>query len=310
MGKKAIDLKAIHKRYNDKPLIQDFTYEFVPGDRVGIIGRNGVGKSTLMDIITGRIEPDSGIVEIGSTIHFGYFDQHSDTLLEAADQNQRVIDYLKAVASIVRTADGTEISASQMLERFLFPSNQQYAPIHKLSGGEKRRLFLLRVLMQAPNILILDEPTNDLDVQTLSVLEEYLEGFNGCVIVVSHDRYFLDRTVDFIFAFEAEGKIRQYPGNYSLYLEQKKTQESQTKTKTSAKPKMNSSAEKSSVSPKSTRRRLSNYQRRELETLEVKIPQLEQQKAEIETQLYQNPPAGYNKVQELSEQVAALSGGN
>ena len=306
IGKKAIDLKAINKRYNDKQLIRDFTHEFVPGDRVGIIGRNGVGKSTLMDIITGRLEPDSGTVEIGSTIHFGYFDQHSDTLLEATDQNQRVIDYLKAVASIVKTADGTEISASQMLERFLFPSNQQYAPIHKLSGGEKRRLFLLRVLMQAPNILILDEPTNDLDVQTLSVLEEYLESFNGCVIVVSHDRYFLDRTVDLIFAFEAEGTIRQYPGNYSLYLEQRKTEESQTKVKTSAKPKIDNPAKQSPVS-KNIRRRLSNYQRRELETLEVTIPQLEQQKAEIEAQLYQNPPVGYSKVQELSEQVATLS---
>ena len=307
IGKKAIDLKAIYKSYNDKPLIQDFTYEFVPGDRVGIIGRNGAGKSTLMDIITGRIQADSGTVEIGSTIHFGYFDQHSDTLLEAADQNQRVIDYLKAVASIVKTADGTEISASQMLERFLFPSSQQYAPIHKLSGGEKRRLFLLRVLMQAPNILILDEPTNDLDVQTLSVLEEYLEGFNGCVIVVSHDRYFLDRTVDFIFAFEAGGKIRQYPGNYSLYLEQRKSEEPQSKATTSAKSKADKSSSKAPSSHNNSRRRLSNYQRRELATLEVKIPQLEQQKAEIETQLYQNPPTGYSKVQELSEQVATLS---
>ncbi|HBY75572.1 MAG TPA: multidrug ABC transporter ATP-binding protein, partial [Cyanobacteria bacterium UBA11148] len=194
IGKKVIELKAISKAYGERTLIKNFTYEFSPDERVGIIGENGTGKSTLMDIITERIQPDSGTVEIGSTIHIGYFDQHSDDLLEALNQNQRVIDYLKEVAEYIKTADGTLITASQMLERFLFPGNQQYAPIHKLSGGEKRRLFLLRVLMSAPNVLILDEPTNDLDVQTLSVLEDYLENFNGCVIVVSHDRYFLDRT--------------------------------------------------------------------------------------------------------------------
>ena len=224
IGKKVIELTNISKAYNGRPLIQDFTYKFSPRDRIGIIGGNGVGKSTLMNIITGRIQPDSGDVDIGSTIHIGYFDQHSDNLLSALNQNQRVIDYLKEVGSFVKTADGTQISASQMLERFLFPAAQQYAPIHKLSGGEKRRLFLLRVLMSAPNVLILDEPTNDLDVQTLAVLEDYLENFNGCAIAVSHDRYFLDRTVDTIFALEAGGGLRQYPGNYSVYLEYKQAE--------------------------------------------------------------------------------------
>ncbi|NEN96957.1 MAG: ABC-F family ATP-binding cassette domain-containing protein, partial [Moorea sp. SIO3I7] len=222
IGKKVIELDNVSKGYDGRIMVKDFTYEFSPDDRVGIIGGNGVGKSTLMDIITGRIQPDSGNVEIGSTIYIGYFDQHSEDLLEALNQNQRVIDYLKDVAEYVTTADGTLITASQMLERFLFPPTQQYAPIHKLSGGEKRRLFLLQVLMSSPNVLILDEPTNDLDVQTLAVLEEYLEGFNGCVIIVSHDRYFLDRTVDKIFAFESEGNIRQYPGNYSLYIDKKR----------------------------------------------------------------------------------------
>lgn len=202
IGKKVIELTNISKGYGDRTLIKDFTYEFSPEDRIGIIGGNGAGKSTLMDIVTGRVQPDSGSVEIGSTIHIGYFDQHSEALLEALNENQRVIDYIKEVGEFVKIADGTQISASQMLERFLFPGNQQYAPIHKLSGGEKRRLFLLRVLISAPNILILDEPTNDLDVQTLAVLEDYLEDFTGCVIAVSHDRYFLDRTVDKIFAFE------------------------------------------------------------------------------------------------------------
>ncbi|MDE5110429.1 MAG: ABC-F family ATP-binding cassette domain-containing protein, partial [Trichodesmium sp. St7_bin2_1] len=224
IGKKVIELENISKSYNGRTLIKDFTYEFVPEDRVGIIGSNGMGKSTLMDIITGRVKPDSGKVEIGTTIHIGYFDQHSENLLDAGTENQRVIDYIKDVAEYVKTADGSQISASQMLERFLFPGNQQYAPIYKLSGGEKRRLFLLKVLMSAPNVLILDEPTNDLDVQTLAVLEEYLEEFNGCVIVVSHDRYFLDRTVDRIFSFEGLGILRQYPGNYSLYLDYKEVE--------------------------------------------------------------------------------------
>ena len=176
IGKKVIELVNVSKSYGDRTLIDNFSYAFEPEDRVGIIGGNGVGKSTLMDIITDRVRPDAGVVEIGKTIHIGYFDQHSESLIE--DENQRAIEYLKEEGEFVKTADGMQISASQMLERFLFPSNQQYLPIHKLSGGEKRRLFLLRVLLSAPNLLILDEPTNDLDVQTLAVLEEYLEDFN------------------------------------------------------------------------------------------------------------------------------------
>ncbi|MEP0772457.1 ABC-F family ATP-binding cassette domain-containing protein, partial [Trichocoleus sp. ST-U1] len=225
IGKKVIDLMNISKAYDGRTLIKDFTYEFSPEDRIGIIGGNGAGKSTLMDIITGRVQPDSGSVDIGSTIHIGYFNQHSEELLAALNENLRVIDYIKEVGEYLKIADGTQITASQMLERFLFPGNQQYAPIHKLSGGEKRRLFLLRVLMSAPNVLILDEPTNDLDVQTLAVLEDYLEDFPGCMICVSHDRYFLDRAVDKIFSFEEGGNLRQYPGNYSVYLDYKKAEE-------------------------------------------------------------------------------------
>ncbi|MFN7854960.1 MAG: ABC-F family ATP-binding cassette domain-containing protein, partial [Dolichospermum sp.] len=227
IGKKVIELKNVSKAYNNRTLIHNFTYEFSPEDRIGIIGGNGAGKSTLMDIMTARIKPDSGSVEIGTTIHIGYFNQHSEELLTAVDDNQRVIDYIKEEGEFIQISDGTKITASQMLERFLFPGNQQYAPINKLSGGEKRRLFLLRILISAPNVLILDEPTNDLDVQTLAVLEDYLEDFNGCVIVVSHDRYFLDRTVDTIFALEAGGSLRQYPGNYSIYLDYKKAEEAQ-----------------------------------------------------------------------------------
>jgi ABC transport system ATP-binding/permease protein len=315
IGKKVIELTNISKQYGDRTLINGFTYSFNPEDRVGIIGGNGAGKSTLMNIITGRIQPDAGTVELGSTIHIGYFDQHSDDL--ACNPNQRVIDYLKEVAELVKTADGSIITASQMLERFLFPGNQQYAPINKLSGGEKRRLFLLRVLMAAPNVLILDEPTNDLDVQTLAVLEDYLEDFNGCVIAVSHDRYFLDRTVDTIFAFEPEGNIRQYPGNYSVYLDFKKANE-EAAQKTEKPADSRATASKAAdlpiadVSPSpqtgaAKPRKLSFKEKRELEQLEEHIPQMESEKAEIEKLLYHNPPTGFGELTNLSERLAELN---
>jgi ATP-binding cassette subfamily F protein uup len=310
IGKKVIELNNISKSYNGRTLIQNFTYEFSPEDRVGIIGGNGAGKSTLMNMITGRVEPDEGSIEIGSTIHIGYFDQHSEELLTALDENQRVIDYIKEEGEFVKIADGTKITASQMLERFLFPGNQQYAPIHKLSGGEKRRLFLLRILISAPNVLILDEPTNDLDVQTLAVLEEYLEDFSGCVIVVSHDRYFLDRTVDTIFALEADGNLRQYPGNYSVYLDYKKAEETQqsttnTKEKTKNSEESKVTSQTRDVEPKK-RRRLSNWEKREFEQLESKIAQLEAEKAETEKALANVSPGSYTQVQKLYEQVETL----
>lgn len=308
IGKKVIELENISKAYNGNTLIDDFTYEFTPRDRIGIIGGNGAGKSTLMNIITRRIEPDRGKVNIGKTIHIGYFDQHSDTIWDALNEEQRVIDFIKDVAAVVTTADGNQISASQMLEKFLFPPSQQYAPIHKLSGGEKRRLFLLQVLMDAPNVLILDEPTNDLDVQTLAILEDYLENFNGCAIAVSHDRYFLDRTVDFILAIEPEGKIRSYPGNYSVYLEHKKRAEKQAKQEQvpeksqSSKPK-NTKTDKS-ISQKN--KPLSNYERREYEKLEAKIAQMETDKEKLESNLAINC-SDFNLVQVLSQQLTTLN---
>ncbi|NJO41335.1 MAG: ABC-F family ATP-binding cassette domain-containing protein [Cyanobacteria bacterium RU_5_0] len=308
IGKKVIELSHISKAYGDRTLIHDFTYEFNPEDRIGIIGSNGAGKSTLMNIITGRVQPDSGTVELGSTIHIGYFDQHSDDL--SLNPNQRVIDYLKDVAELVKTADGSVITASQMLERFLFPPDQQYAPLHKLSGGEKRRLFLLRVLMAAPNVLILDEPTNDLDVQTLSVLEEYLEDFNGCVIVVSHDRYFLDRTVDTIFALESGGNLRQYPGNYSVYLDYKQIEEQSVSRQSStvneikefSKPQASKSETPIAVKP----RKRSYKEKREFEQLESQIPQMEAEKAELENLLSNHPPTDFTELKNLAERLAQL----
>ncbi|MFP4296455.1 MAG: ABC-F family ATP-binding cassette domain-containing protein [Spirulinaceae cyanobacterium] len=309
IGKKVIELHHICKAYGDRVILQDFSYNFNREDRIGIIGPNGIGKSTLMDIITGRIEPDAGTVEIGSTIHFGYFDQHSDDV--NLNPNQRVIDYLKDVAELVKTADGSIITASQMLERFLFPPNQQYAPIHKLSGGEKRRLFLLRVLMGAPNVLILDEPTNDLDVQTLAILEDYLEDFNGCVIVVSHDRYFLDRTTEMTFAFEGQGILRQYPGNYSVYLDYKKAaeqaaaeQQQQTQTKVN---KSKPETPQKTTQKDNKSRKLSFKEKREYTELEDKIPHLESEKEAIENLLYTNPPEDYTELQTLTEQLAQIT---
>jgi ATP-binding cassette subfamily F protein uup len=302
IGKKVIELRNVSKGYNGRTLIKDFTYEFSPEDRIGIIGGNGAGKSTLMDIITARIKPDSGIVEIGTTIHIGYFNQHSEELLTAVNEDQRVIDYIKEEGEFIEISDGTKITASQMLERFLFPGNQQYAPIHKLSGGEKRRLFLLRILISAPNLLILDEPTNDLDVQTLAVLEDYLEDFNGCVIVVSHDRYFLDRTVDTIFALEAGGSLRQYPGNYSIYLDYKKAEEAQPQETAKA-----VIVEKvtSPVIETKKRRRLSNWETREFAELEGKIAKLEAEKTALEKKLA-TMAGNYSEVQKLYEQVETL----
>ncbi|NJL22960.1 MAG: ABC-F family ATP-binding cassette domain-containing protein [Leptolyngbyaceae cyanobacterium SM1_3_5] len=305
IGKKVIELRHITKGFGNRTLIKDFTYEFNPEDRVGIIGGNGAGKSTLMNMITGKIVPDAGSIELGTTIHIGYFDQHSEDL--DLNPNQRVIDYLKDVAELVKTADGSIITASQMLERFLFPGSQQYAPINKLSGGERRRLFLLRVLMSAPNVLILDEPTNDLDVQTLSVLEEYLEDFNGCVIVVSHDRYFLDRTVETIFAFEEGGQIRQYPGNYSVYLEHQ-SRESKPEERSEKK---NIAETKAATEPVATApaksRKVSYKEKREFEQLEIQIQEMEAEKEEIEKTLYNNAPSGFSQVQKLSERLAELN---
>lgn len=215
LGKKIIEIEDVAKRFGDRTLIRDFSYIAVPEDRVGIVGRNGSGKSTLLKLIEGQLQPDEGSVVLGPTVKLGWFSQEHEEM----DESLRVIEYIREAAEQVQTADGTTISAGQMLERFLFEPSMQWALIGKLSGGEKRRLQLLRVLMNAPNVLLLDEPTNDLDISTLTVLEDYLDDFPGVVFVVSHDRYFLDRTVDKIIAFEGDGVITHHTGNYSDYQE-------------------------------------------------------------------------------------------
>lgn len=213
LGRKIIELSDVSKSFEGRMLIQNFSYIVLRDDRMGIIGPNGSGKSTLLNLLTQKLDPDSGVVEVGQTVKIGYFSQENMDM----DENLRVIEYIKEEANFIPAADGGVITASQMLERFLFSPEMQWTPIRKLSGGEKRRLYLLRILIGAPNVLLLDEPTNDLDIQTLTILEDYLDEFPGAVIVVSHDRYFLDRVVEKVFAFENDGMIKQYVGGYSDY---------------------------------------------------------------------------------------------
>lgn len=213
LGRKIIELSDVSKSFEGRAIIQDFSYIVLRDDRMGIIGPNGSGKSTLLNLVTQKLNPDSGSIEIGQTVKIGYFSQENMDM----DENLRVIEYIKEEANFISSADGGVITASQMLERFLFSPEMQWTPIRKLSGGEKRRLYLLRILMGSPNVLLLDEPTNDLDIQTLTILEDYLDEFPGAVIVVSHDRYFLDRVVEKVFAFENDGTIKQYVGGYSDY---------------------------------------------------------------------------------------------
>ncbi|HET9135189.1 MAG TPA: ABC-F family ATP-binding cassette domain-containing protein, partial [Candidatus Kapabacteria bacterium] len=274
LGSKVIDFDKVTKSYGDKKLVNDFSYVITKGERIGIIGANGSGKTTLLEMITERTKPTSGKVEIGASVVIGYYDQESRDL----NENQRVIDYIRDVAEYLPAADGkSTISASQMLERFLFPPEIQYSIIGNLSGGERRRLYLLRLLMGNPNVLLLDEPTNDLDIPTLVALEAFLDDFEGTLIVVSHDRYFLDRTIDHIFRFEGEGKIREYPGDYSAFLEIKEREEKEAEAKASGTKKVDAHAPSAEPAKK---KKLSFKEQKEYESLEKEIPELEKRKAE------------------------------
>ncbi|MBR5508932.1 MAG: ABC-F family ATP-binding cassette domain-containing protein [Lachnospiraceae bacterium] len=276
LGKKTLELAEISKGYGDKQLIEQFSYAFRKQDRIGFVGPNGCGKSTLMKIIMGLEQPDHGEVIIGPTVKLGYFSQESEYL----NPKQRVIDYIRDTAEYVQTEDGS-VSASMMLERFLFNATLQYSLIEKLSGGEKRRLYLLKVLMEAPNILILDEPTNDLDIQTLAILEDYLEKFPGILITVSHDRYFLDKVVDRIFGFEGNGVLRQYEGGYSDYLEVKQ-REGQTET---VMEKTARAASEKTEKVKTTKLKFTWQEQKDYETIEDVIAGIEDKIAEIEKQI-------------------------
>ncbi len=298
IGKRVIELRHVSKRYADRTLIDDFSLEVSAADRIGIIGPNSSGKSTLLNIIAGSVATDSGAAVRGETVHLAYYDQESAAL----DESQRVIDYIRDAAEQVRGADGALASAAQMLERFLFPSKAQWMPIAKLSGGERRRLYLLRKLMFAPNLLLLDEPTNDLDIQTLTVLEDYIDSFKGAVIAVSHDRYFLDRVAQRLLAFTGDGQIREYPGGYSLY-EEFRAREAAAAT---SEPPRRARTEAPARPRREGPRRLSANERRELKTLEARIPELEARQAALSEQL-NGVDDDYQAYQRLADDIAQVA---
>ena len=278
LGKKIVELEHVSKSFPGVKLIEDFSYKFQRFEKVGIVGKNGTGKSTFLNLLTQSLTPDSGTVEIGQTIKYGYYRQEGI----AFDPQEKVIEAVQKIAEFIHFEDGSKMSATQMLTRFLFPPETQYNYIEKLSGGEQRRLYLCTVLMENPNFLILDEPTNDLDIMTLNVLEDYLQSFAGCVVVVSHDRFFMDKIVDHLFVFEGEGVITDFPGNYTVYRN-KVEEEEQQKAKEEAKKKAEAKSEAAAKpSQPQTKKKLSYNEKREFEQLENEIPELEAQIGELE----------------------------
>jgi ABC transport system ATP-binding/permease protein len=297
IGNKILDLELISKSYGDLCLIKDFSYKFQRFEKVGIVGKNGTGKSTFLNIVTGNIQADAGKVEIGQTIRFGYYQQ---TGMEF-NPGDKVIDAVNKIAEVINFEDGRKLTASQMLTTFLFPPDTQYSFIEKLSGGEKRRLYLCTILMTNPNFLILDEPTNDLDIMTLAVLEDYLRVFQGCVIIVSHDRYFMDKIVDHLFVFDGEGNIKDFPGSYTIW--RNKQLEEEEKRKKQIKPELKAPAKP----VKEKERKLTFNEKKELEQLEKEIASLESEKAEINHAL-NSGSLDSSQLQEKSTRYVTISG--
>ncbi|MEK8128565.1 ABC-F family ATP-binding cassette domain-containing protein [Paenibacillus filicis] len=310
LGKKIMELEDVGKSFGERRLIRDFSYIVLPEDRIGIIGPNGTGKSTLLNMLAGRLEPDEGQIDTGTTVKLAYYTQENVEM----DDKQRAIDYIKEAAEVIRTASGEAITAGQMLERFLFSPSQQWTPIGKLSGGERRRLYLLRTLMGEPNVLLLDEPTNDLDIQTLTILEEYLEDFPGVVITVSHDRYFLDRTVDHLFVFEGEGHVRKFYGNYSEYLEQTKLerqQEADAARSVKSAPAASGQAEQAAQQADGKRdtgrpKKLSFKDQKEWDEIEGRIASMEEQLEQVKRNI-ELAGSDYGKVQDLFREEQTLT---
>ncbi|MFD1606093.1 ABC-F family ATP-binding cassette domain-containing protein [Oceanobacillus luteolus] len=286
LGKKVLEMKHISKRFGEKEILQDFNELIIPGDRIGIIGPNGSGKSSLLHMMAGRLSPDSGEIEVGETVKIGYYTQGDEEL----NGEQRVIDYIKETAEVIQTVDGSVITAEQMCERFLFPRSEQYSYIRRLSGGEKRRLYLLKILMTEPNVLFLDEPTNDLDTQTLSVLEEYLNHFPGVVITVSHDRYFLDRVAERLIIFTGTGRTKRFIGTYSEYLETISGTVTKERTKSEKNPPV--------VKEKKRKKKLTYQEQKEWDTIEDDIMALEEQVEALEQEIG-NAGSDSEKVQKL-----------
>lgn len=296
LGRKIIELEGVSKTFGDRRVVKDFSYMIARNDRIGIVGKNGMGKSTLLNIIAGKLAADSGIVDVGSTVKIGYFMQECGEL----PMDRRVYDFISDISSEIKTNEGT-FSASQMLERFLFTSDLQYTTIGRLSGGERRRLYLLSILMEAPNILLLDEPTNDLDIETLTILEDYLESFPGAVMAVSHDRYFLDKMAAYIFEVSEDGKITSYMGNYSDYSD-KKSQEQPALT---AKKAVEATAPKAEATPKPKKLKFTFKEQREFEVIDDVIAKLEGEIAECTAEIAQ-AASDYLRLQTLMEQKEEL----
>ena len=278
MGKKIIEIEKLNKAFDKHTILSDFTYKFTRGEKVGIVGNNGAGKSTFLNMLTGNLQPDSGTIDIGQTVVFGYYQQQGIQY----KPEQRIIDVVQEIAEVVTLGNGQQMGVKEFLNFFLFPYNMHYTPVSKLSGGEKRRLYLVTVLMRKPNFLILDEPTNDLDIMTLAVLEEYLSTFDGCVVVVSHDRYFMDQVVDHLFVFRGNGVIKDFPGSYSLFREWI-VQTEKAERKAMAVPKKEKECEKEKAPKEKTK--LSFKEKKEFEQLEKDMADLENEKTQLETEV-------------------------
>jgi len=296
LGGKIAELKKVYKSYGEKIILKGFDYTFKKGDRIGVVGKNGVGKSTFINILQGLEQPDSGKINVGDTVVFGNYSQQGLIIKD----DMRVIEYVKNIAENFPLASGGTLSAAQFLQLFLFDPDKQYTYISKLSGGEKRRLHLLSILFRNPNFLVLDEPTNDLDLPTLSVLENFLSEFQGCLVIVSHDRYFMDRLVDHLFVFEGNGVVKDFPGNYSQYRESTEAQKENDSIKNNEPPmdRRLSTADK--------KRQLSYKEKREFEFLEKEIADLAKEKEEVTTRL-NSGAASFEELQQLSNRIGEVT---
>ena len=302
IGSKIFEAEHVSKRFGDLKIVEDFNYIFARYEKMGIVGNNGTGKSTFIKMLVGELEPYSGRFDVGETVRFGYYSQEGLQF----DEQMKVIDVVQDIAEYIDLGDGRKLGVSQFLNYFLFTPEKQHSYVHKLSGGEKRRLYLCTVLMRNPNFLVLDEPTNDLDIVTLNVLEEYLRGFKGCVIVVSHDRYFMDKVVDHLLVFHGNAEIQDFPGNYTQYRLWKEMQTEQERKKSAAAPASNDSAAKKSPRPeKEQKKKLSFKERKEFESLDAEIPQLEEEKARLEVEMSSGTLSN-DQLLAKSERIAAL----
>ncbi|ATS00851.1 ABC-F family ATP-binding cassette domain-containing protein [Porphyromonas gingivalis] len=302
IGNKIFEAHKVCKAFGDRTILSDFDYIFSRYDKVGIVGPNGVGKTTFLRLLLGEEKPDSGYFDVGETVRFGYYSQKGMQF----DENKRVIETVQDIAEVIRNEkDGTTLSASALLTQFLFPPEKQYTPIHKLSGGEQRRLYLCTVLMKNPNFLILDEPTNDLDILTLNVLENYLSEFKGCVLVVSHDRFFMDKVVNHLFTFEGNGIVKDFPGNYTQYREYKQQEEAERQTVESSPSTRKAESEKPRTDAAERPRKLTFKEKQELERLEAELPKLEKEKAELESRMSSGTMAT-DELLTAGDRIAAL----